>query len=102
MLGKERKRGGRTPSFILDIAHIVTGILIVVLAVLAFLNPEENMILFPVIFLLAGLLNLLNGFDRFRAGRGQKKMKIAGISLIAVGIALLLLCVISAVTIWWG
>ena len=100
MLGQEKKRGGKTSAFALDMIHIVTGVLIVGLAVLAFLNPEDNMILFPVIFLLAGVLNFLNGLERFRLGRGQKKKRASGAVLMGVGIVLLLLCVISAVTIW--
>lgn len=102
MLGQDKKRSGRASSFVIDIIHVVTGILIVVFAVLAFLNPEDNMILFPVIFFLAGMLNLVNGLDRIRSGRGRNKKKASGMALAAVGIALLLLCVISAVTIWWG
>lgn len=102
MLGQEKKRGSRTPAFILDMMHIVTGILIVGLAVLAFLNPEDNMILFPVIFLLAAILNFFNGLDRFRAERGQKKKRMTGVVLMAVGAGLLVLCIVSAITIWWG
>lgn len=102
MLGQDKKRSGRGSSFALDIVHIVTGVLIVVFAVLAFLNPEDNMILFPVIFLLAGILNLVNGLDRIRSSRGNRKRKVSGMALAALGIALLILCVISAVTIWWG
>lgn len=90
------------PAIVLDILHIVTGILIVVLAVLAFLSPEDNMILFPVIFLLAAILNFLNGHDRFCAGRGDKKKRIAAMALMVVGAGLLLLSIISAITIWWG
>ena len=50
--------------------HIVVGILIVIFAV-PFLNPDENRILFPVIFLLAAVLNFANGCDRYRRGREE-------------------------------
>lgn len=100
-MGQDRKRGSRAPAYALDILHVVTGILVVVLAILAFLNPEDNMILFPVIFLLVAVLNFVNGMERFKSGRGQKKKKISGISLMAAGGGLLLLSVISAITIWW-
>lgn len=99
---QEKKRSGRASSFVLDILHIVVGILIVMLAVLAFLSPDENRILFPAIFLLASLLNLANGYDRFHRNRGKKKERIAGAALMTAGVALFLLCVISALTIWWG
>lgn len=102
MRGQEKRRGRGTPAFVLDVLHIVAGLLIVVLAVLAFLSPEDNMILFPVIFLLAAILNLFNGYDRFCAGRGEKKKRMAGVALMVVGVGLLLLSGISAATIWWG
>lgn len=101
-MGQERKRGSRAPAFVLDVVHVVIGILVVVLAILAFLNPEDNMILFPVIFLLASILNFINGIDRYQNGRGQRKTQLSGMVLMAVGVVLLLLCIISAVTIWRG
>lgn len=100
MLKQEKRKGGRTSAFALDIIHIAAGILIVGLAVLAFLNPEDNMILFPIIFLLAGALNFLNGFERYRSNRGRKKERASGAVLMGVGALLFLLCVISAITIW--
>ena len=69
---QEKRKKSANIAFALDILHIVVGILIVIFAVLAFLNPDENRILFPVIFLLA------------------------------VGAGLFLLCIVSTLTIWWG
>lgn len=102
MLGQEKKRSVRNTSLILDIVHIVVGIIIAVFAIVAFLNPEAHMILFSVIFLLAGILNLLNGVEKIKTGRGQKKQKISGGLLLVIGAALLLLCLISAITICRG
>lgn len=102
MVLQEKKKGRRTSSFALDILHVAVGIMIVIFAVLAFLNPDENRILFPAIFLLAALLNFANGYDKFCKNRGRKKKRAAGAALMAVGVALFLLCVLSALTIWWG
>ena len=99
---KKKKRNGRVSSFVLDTLHVIVGILIVILAVLAFLNPDENRILFPAIFLLAALLNFANGYDRFHNNRGKKKKRFAGAALMTAGVGLFLLCVVSALTIWWG
>ena len=73
-----------------------------IFAVLAFLNPDENRILFPVIFLLAAVLNFANGYDRYRRGRGRKHLRTGGMILMAVGAGLFLLCIVSTLTIWWG
>ena len=63
------------------------GILIVILAVLGCLNPGENRIGFPAIFLLAALLNFANGYDRFHNNRGKKKKRFAGAALMTAGVA---------------
>ena len=97
MVIQEKKRSGRVSSFVLDTLHVIVGILIVILAVLAFLNPDENRILFP-----AALLNFANGYDRFHNNRGKKKKRFAGAALMTAGVGLFLLCVVSALTIWWG
>lgn len=86
----------------LDAAHIVIGIVIVVLAVISFLNPEDHMLLFPVIFLLAAVLNIVNGVYKIRMGGREKKRKASGILVLLFGLLLLALAVVSAVSIWWG
>lgn len=97
---KSRKPGNS--SMALDAAHIIIGILIVALAVISFINPEGNMFLIPVIFFLAALLNSLNGIYRiWVSGRGKKK-KASGFLSLLLGIVLLALTIISAVSIWWG
>ena len=99
---QEKRKKSANIAFALDILHIVVGILIVIFAVLAFLNPDENRILFPVIFLLAAVLNFSNGYDRYRRGRGRKHLRTGGMILMAVGAGLFLLCIVSTLTIWWG
>ena len=75
---QEKRKKSANIAFALDMLHIVVGILIVIFAVLAFLNPDENRILFPVIFLLAAVLNFANGYDRYRRGRGRKHLRTGG------------------------
>ena len=55
MPGKERRRRVRGESMALDTLHIVIGAAVVVMAVISFINPEEYMFFFPVIFLLAAI-----------------------------------------------
>jgi len=86
---------------IVDVLHIVVGILIVTLAVISFLNPEDHMFLFPAIFFLAGMLNLVNGIYKIRLSGREKKKKAAGIAVLMFGFLLIALTVISAVSIWW-
>ena len=66
MANQEKKRNHRNEAMMLDLLHIVVGILVVACAVLAFLEPEKNQFLFPVIFWLAGLLNAVSGWYRLK------------------------------------
>lgn len=99
---QEKRKKSANIAFALDMLHIVICILIVIFAVLAFLNPDENRILFPAIFLLAAILNLANGYDRYCRGRGRKHLRRSGMVLMTVGVALFILCIVSTLTIWWG
>ena len=102
MVIQEKKRNGRVSSFVLDTLHVIVGILIVILAVLAFLNPDENRILFPAIFPLAALLNFANGYDRFNNNSRKKEKEDCRRGTDDRGSGTFLLCVVSALTIWWG
>lgn len=100
MYVQDKKRSPRNIAFILDLLHIVVGILVTVCAVLAFLEPEGNRFLFPVIFLLAALLNGANGWHKVRESGRDKKKKAGGIVLYVIAGALLLIGIISAFSIW--
>ena len=93
-------RSTRNVGFLLDLLHIVVGIVIVVLAVLSFLKPDDDLVLFPIIFMLAAVLNLVNGWVRIRQSGRDKKRLAAGIGILLFGIGLVLLSVISALSIW--
>lgn len=99
-LKQEKHRSPRNVTLMMDGVHIVLGFLIVVMAVAAFLNPEGNMALFPIIFFLAMVLNLLNGIHRYSQSGRDKKKKIMSIGQLAVAVFLLVISVISAVSIW--
>ena len=93
-----RGRNGRSLEVFLDLLHIGVGIMI--LSVVSFLNPENNLVLFPVIFMLASILNLVNGWVKIRQGGRDKKKQAQGAGLIFFGSCLLALSVISALSIW--
>ena len=97
---QEKKRNARNAALILDLMHIIIGILVIICAALAFLNPEKNQILFPVIFCLAALLNGLNGRYRLLSGGRSKKAMAAGVVQCIAGGFLLVIGIISAISIW--
>ena len=85
---------------ILDWTHIIVGVIIVIMAILAFTNPGENMILFPLIFFLAAFLNLMTGWFYLKMYPRMKKKRASGAGYLAAGAVILVLCIISAVSIW--
>ena len=99
-MAQEKKRNPRNAALMLDILHIAVGILVVICAVLAFLDPDNNQFLFPVIFWLAAVLNGVNGWNRLAEGGHDKKKKAGGIAQCAVAGGLFLTGVLSAVSIW--
>ena len=99
MANQEKKRTPRNEAMMLDLLHIVVGVLAVVCAVLVFLDPEKNQILFPVIFWLAGLLHGISGWYKIRNSGRDKKRKVGGAVLCALAAFLLLVGIASAISI---
>lgn len=97
----QRGRGERHAGLLLDMAHLILGIAIVILAVLSFINPEGNNMLFPLVFLLAALLNAVSGvFECKTWGRDKKKL-CRGIVWLTLAAGLAVLGILSAISIWF-
>ena len=101
MAGIDKRRKVRGTSMALDTMHIVLGIVIVIMASISFINPEEYMFFFPVIFLLAAVLNLATGRYKFKRSKRDQRKKAAAVFQMGFGVALVVLAVISAISIWW-
>lgn len=95
-----KRRSPRNTTLILDWLHIIIGVCVVVMAVIAFINPENNMILFPIIFFLAAVLNVVNGVYKYRQSGRNKKKKAMGLGLLLIAAFLLAVTIISAISIW--
>ena len=101
MAGRDNRRKVRGTSMALDTMHIVIGIVIVVMASISFINPEEYMFFFPIIFLLAAVLNLATGRYKFKRSKRDQRKKAAAVFQMAFSGALIVLAGISAISIWW-
>jgi len=95
-----RRNSPRNTSLILDWVHIIIGVLVVAMAVAAFINPEHNMVLFPAIFFLAAVLNIVNGVYRYQQSGRDKRKKASAMGLMVVAAFLLAVMVMSAISIW--
>ena len=96
----QRGRGERHAGIFLDMAHLILGIAIVILAVLSFINPEGNHMLFPLVFLLAALLNAVSGIFECETWGRDKKKRRQGILQLVLAALLAVLGILSAVSIW--
>ncbi len=101
MAGNEKRRKVRGTTAALDTMHIVVGIAIVLMAAVSFVNPEEYMIFFPIMFLLAAVLNLVTGNYNLRRSKRNQRQKITAIGQMIFGSILIILAVVSAISIWW-
>lgn len=68
---------------IIDFLNVAAGIGAVVLAVMTFLDTENNKWMFPLIFLLGAAMNLLTAIKYLMTDR-----RLAGVILFVVGLAL--------------
>ena len=95
--GRKELRAG----VFLDVAHLILGIAIVIFAVLSIINPEGNEMLFPLVFLLAALLNGINGvFELKICGRDKKRFRMGAFQMVLCA-GLGLLDVLSALSLWF-
>lgn len=98
--GQGRRKSLRNTTLILDWLHIIIGVLVVAMAVIAFIDPENNMILFPMIFFLTAVLNTVNGIYRYRQSGRDKKKKAFALGLLMIAVFLLVMTIISGFSIW--
>ena len=98
--GQDKKKSPRNTALILDWVHIVIGFLVVLFAVIAFLNPEDNRIVFPMIFFLAGVLNMVNGIYKYQQSGRDKKKKAGAVVPFVIASLLMTVPVVSAISIW--
>ena len=87
----------------LDMVHIVLGVVIIVMAVMAFINPDENMVLFPLIFMAAATLKIMCGIAVIRnvGSDHDRKIRFRGFLQILAGVVILGIGIVSAVSIWF-
>lgn len=61
-----RKRQFRRFGRIIDVINLILSTVVLVCAVMVALNAKENMLLFPVIFMCTGLINLALAIKNYK------------------------------------
>lgn len=100
MRGNHRYKNPRSGQLLVDVLHVLICVLIVILAVLAFLDPAGHIMVYPVIFFLAAVLNGIEAAGKLKRNNRGKKQLVAGISFSFLTVVLLALTAVSAVSVW--
>lgn len=93
---------GRKAGALIDITHIVLGVSVVIMAFLAILNPEKNSFLFPLIFLLASVINFCTAWFYFKMFPRDRKKHVDAWVYLVTGILIFVVFIISALSLWGG
>ena len=83
-------------GFAIDVINMIIGISIIVMAVIALSGEENDLYLFPVIFILGSILTCLN------AVKMMKHNRLFGIFFIAFTVILVCACVFSFLVLFSG
>ena len=100
MAENNKRRKVRSESMALDAMHI-TSEAREVMAVISFLDTERYMFLFPAIFFLAAVLNLVTGKYWLSRAKRERRRRTAAVFQMVFGTTLLIFTFLSAMSIWW-
>ncbi len=88
------KKSSKIIRIIIDILNVILGVAAIVMAVITFINATANSWMFPLIFLMGTLMNLLTGIKHIMSER-----KAQGIVLLVVAVVLAALTYASYVAV---
>ena len=80
----------RIIRIIIDCLDVILGAAAIVLAVMVFLDTQKNMWMFPIIFCVGGMMNLITGVKYFMTDR-----KVSGIVSEVVAVVLFVIAYVS-------
>lgn len=83
-----------------EAAQAFCAVAIVILSALAFLYQEEYAWTFPLVFLLAAVLNLSLGIYRLRVRRGEAGVRALSWLHCVFGGIMAVMCAVSTVMLW--
>ncbi len=92
----------RKAGALIDIIHIVLGIAVIVMAVLAIFDPENRKFLFPFIFLFASVINFATAWFYMRMFQRDRGKHISAWVYLITGFLIFVVFIISAVSLWGG
>lgn len=83
---------------IFETIQIVVGIILILLGIVAFINPNENRLVFPAIFALSAFLNFVGMLRARQFYSGNRKHGLVILLHGVVAIFLTIVAIISVIT----
>lgn len=96
------KRNAHAKQLVFDTLAALCGLAIIILGIFVFMDPRERSYLFPVIFLLAAVFQIIAALPGLTAGYGKdnNRRRWNGVALCFFAILLIAIAVISAICLW--
>ncbi|MDD6213321.1 MAG: hypothetical protein PUB22_09320 [Clostridiales bacterium] len=85
-----------------NMIHVILAVISVFLFLFSFVIPGEFMKGFPLVFLVAAVLNYLTVYLRLREGRRKKGRKAQAFLLFLIGCFFLAAGIVSGICIWFA
>ncbi|MGN0267833.1 MAG: DUF6637 family protein [Lachnospiraceae bacterium] len=96
----KRRNNTRMITMVIDFLHIGICIAIIILAVLVFLKPVQHAYCFPIVFLLASVLNFSSAYGRVNRIVGIRRWSPGVVTTLALGVFFLIITIVSALTVF--
>jgi len=96
----KQKFSPRQSGVLLDVVHVVLGAAVILMAGFAIADPDNYKVFFPIIFLLAAVINAVTAWFHFKNFPRIRKKQALGWVYTLTGILMIALFVVSAVSIW--
>jgi quinol-cytochrome oxidoreductase complex cytochrome b subunit len=99
------KKNPYTKQTVFDILSVIAGIAVIATGIWSFADPDGHSWMFPIIFFLAALFQILLAIPRVSAGYGnfgrkESRQKAAGVGLFCVAGLFVILAAVSAICLW--
>ena len=101
MYNSNRTRNPYSKQIIANTIYVVIAILIVICGVYALIVGEAGRIFYPIVFLLAAVLNFTDGIPRLFGDVRTRQRKITGVILCIIGLVLIAVAAVIARVVWW-
>src|SRR5574344_2192114 len=92
---ERRRRIGKQVGVIIDTINAVLATAIIGVAIAIAFNMDSNAFLFPVLFGLAALMNIVMGIKYYK-----RKELLRTITLLTAGILLIIITIVAYLTTW--